>query len=175
MTFSVFNFFKHEDHIPAKKFWIVLHCGSIIAALIKIDQYIWFCSHLIQLELSHQIEAVYFLPFLRLQHLCFCTFSLVPNVMDVDMILMAVNFDQDCTCVLNRPHFLLLFNWNIKYFPALAKISLYSSICPTSFERWQLCKWKLISFLHYKSFEEQSTVSRNFPHSEVANEHFYTL
>jgi hypothetical protein len=32
-----------------------------------------------------------------------------------------------------------------------------------------------MSFLHASNFEEQSTVSRNFPHSEVEKEHFYII
>ena len=51
-------------------------------------------SHLIQLELSHQIEAVCLLTFLDLQYFCFRTPSLIPNDMDTDMFLEAVNFGQ---------------------------------------------------------------------------------
>ncbi len=65
-------------------------------------------SHLIQLELSHQIEAVCLLTFLDLQHFCFCTSSLIPNDMDTDMFLAAANFDPDCTCVLDRSTFRLV-------------------------------------------------------------------
>jgi hypothetical protein len=34
---------------------------------------------------------------------------------------------------------------------------------------------ELMSFLHASNFEEQSTVSRNFQHSEVEKEHFYII
>ena len=63
-------------------------------------------------------------------------------------------------------------------FPALISIRSCSSTFPASLERWQLCKWPIMSSLHFSNLRTANGGPRKSQHLDLSisdNEHFASI